>query len=414
MREIDMRISQLGIFTAGFALMIADAQAQTLPQGTILAWRPPFDAIDKVNGAIVFPKGWRQCDFGGPKPEARYLKGVAAKDYAMLFNSQDPTQEKLRGGSETHFHTARTGVSTLSHRKYHEDQQTVAADPDHRHEVTVDPTPNDPPYAAVIWLCAKGDQAVASFHSFGYGGNAITIARQGKTLAGEVPRSYAVCNESDRPAQVAFGPVGARQPSAPRNLGTIGKGECFGIDRPAFLRVNNAASDGVVHGIYYALRQGTFPKAGIRFKPGEPTAPISQTAARIPAYDVEERPFGCKQLPDASPLRKEFYAQCDLSLSRKGNYRLCFSDDHLVGAPENFAFGGQRLIVDRKLLSTGFIPPGNSSAFSRSSCIDLWDVDTAVALIWPPTAGDVHDPAKITAVKASVQTIGYQDDAGSK
>lgn len=403
------------LFVLAFGLPIT-ASGQTLPEGAIIAWRPPFDAIDAVKKTVDLPKGWQVCDFSGSEYPSVFLKGLQADDYAKAFNPSDPALSDLYGGAEEHSHPAQAGPANAIKNNLGEENETHAADSLHSHNITVGAASNDPPYAAVIWLCSKGDQAIADFTSYGYGGDRITLARQGTGFAKPMPRSYVVCNTGKVAMTIEFRSLSLQsqaQGGVEENA-TMEQGECVGMDSPAWLRVTNKPGKGEIFGQYYALKSGTFPKDGQRFTMTALDTGLRRAIAsgRMATYDVDETPVSCKELTNKSPLRKEFYSSCSITLPEKGNYRICFPKGFLVGAPDSYAFGGIRLIVDSKLIKSGFVgfPVNPSSAVPMGSCMDLWDVDAAIVLVWPANAspGSPHDPTKISEIRVSVRTIGHE------
>jgi hypothetical protein len=408
------RLAGLG-FLVTCALPFA-ATGQTMPEGTIIAWRPSLDAIDTAKKTVDLPKGWKVCEFSGSRSTSVYLKGFQAEDYAKAFDPADLALKGLYGGLAEHGHAASAGPATAIKNNLGEKNETHAADSLHSHAITVNPAPNDPPYAAVIWLCSKGDQAIANFTSYGYGGDKITLARAGKGYAAAMPRSYAVCNSGSAGIAIEFRSLSSRT-SAKDSVNdgdTIAQGECVGMDSPAWLRVSITKGGEVISGQFYALRAGTFPKDGRRFKLNALDSVLRQSigSGRVPTFDFDEAAAFCKELPKKSPLRKTFYSSCSIALPRKGNYRLCFPKGFAVGAPDNYAFGSIRLIVDPKLINSGFT--GNladpSSAAPMGSCMDLWDADAAIVLIAPANKSpdSPHDPTKISEIRASVRTLGYE------
>lgn len=399
-------------FLLAFGLPIA-ASAQTFPEGAIIAWRPPIDAIDPVKKTVDLPKGWRVCDFSGSDYPSVFLKGLQADDYAKAFDPTDPSLKGLYGGAEEHSHPAQAGPANAIKNNLGEENETHAADSLHSHNITVGAASNNPPYAAVIWLCSKGDQAIADFTSYGYGGDRITLARQGTGFAKSMLRSYAVCNTGKVAMTIEFRSLSLQSQGGVEDNATMEQGDCVGMDSPAWLRVTSKTG-GEIFGQYYALKSGTFPKDGQQFNMTALDTGLRRAIAsgRMATYDVDETPAPCKELTKKSPLRKDFYSTCSIALPKKGNYRICFPRDFLVGAPDSYAFGGIRLIVNSKLIKSGFvgIPVDPSSAVPMGSCMDLWDVDAAIVLIWPanPTPGSPHDPTKISEIRVSVRTLGYE------
>lgn len=396
---------------SGFAVTAA---AQSLPEGAMIAWRPPLDAIDTAKKTVDIPRGWKVCDFPGAQSPGLYLKGVSADAFAKAFNPQDPKQSGLYGGSTTHGHTVTMEPTITIEQDIDKGSNKNAAGAGHIHKAWTDAQSNDPPFATVIWLCAKGDQAVAEFSSYGYGGNRITVARQGSGFSGAVPRSYVVCNTGPAPTTIEFRALPSRATgSGVKDGETMLTGECVGMDQPAWLRVTSVTGKDDISGNYYALRAGVFPKEGFRFKLGELDATIRKSVAsgKVGVVDLDEAVAKCERLPEGSPLRKDFYSSCSVPLPGKGAYRLCFPKNFAIGAPDNYAFGNLRVIVDRKLIKSGFvgIPVDPSSAAPQGSCMDLWDVDAAIVLIWPAIGVPPSDPSAIQGARVSIKALGYAE-----
>lgn len=400
------------VTVSGFLIV---AQGHSLPEGSIIAWRPPLDAIDTTTKTVELPKGWQVCDFSGSAYPNVYLKGMSADDYAKAFDPADPTMKGLYGGAAEHAHPASADEANAIKTNLAEKNETHAADTHHSHKITVGAAPNDPPYAAVIWLCSKGDQSIAEFSSTGYGGDTITLARVGTGFVTPMPRSYAVCNTGPVTMRIWFRryPPLASATGGVEEGAFVEQGECVGMDKPAWLHVTRLPADGEISGQYYALRSGTFPKDGQRFKLNALDASLRRTiaSARTASSDIDEPSAICKELPNTSPLRKLFYSSCPIALPNKGNYRICFPKGFLVGAPDSYAFGAIWLIVDPQLIKSGFKKLDTKvigSAVPMGSCIDLWDVDAAIILIAPANPlQDSHDPSKITEARVQVRTLGY-------
>lgn len=384
--------------------------AQSLPRGTVIAWRPSIEDIDKASGTVQIPRGWDVCDLrSSVTPGSAYLKGVSVKEYVDTFDPQDPDSKAFHGGKPAHQHAVAIPGQTVDQRdqlRYGDGDQTHAANTFHGHSGTTSNEPNDPPYVKVIWLCAKADQPIAGWNSNDYGGDRITIARKGTGFSDPIERSYVACNAGPGVMTVEFRPLPTTNAAGGVEEGAkIEPGECVGMDRPTWLRVTSLTGGATtVEGVYYALRPGTFPKDGVKFRREQAQARLAG-ARPIGIRDLGEVKVDCVRLPASSPLRKDYYSSCKIPLPQKSDYRLCFPQNFVDQPEGKYAFGAIRLIVDSSLINKGFpqIGPDLRSAAVQNGCIDLWSTGEAVVLIAPADVAPPWDPKLVKSVRVSIR-----------
>lgn len=410
-RDLKAKVACLNVWME--RLRNAQSTQRLPPPGAMIAWRPPVDRIDTANATIRFPDGWGPCQMqGSVTPGSAYLKGVTPKEYLESFDPQDPSNIKagsqLYGGKQRHAHSVTIPGQTVDQRDdltHGEGDRTHAANSIHGHNGSTSSEPNDPPFAKVIWLCATGDPAIVAWSSYGYGGDPITIARNGLGYSDEIDRSYAVCNTGPVAMTVAFRPLSV---SSVDDNDKIEPGECVGMDRPSWLRVSSATGSNV-SGTYYAMLSGTFPKQGIKFKNDASQLRSLAIKGRRPIGGAEfsEEKVSCERLPDKSPLRNEYYSACKIPLTGRGSYRLCFPENFADQPDNHYAWGVLRLIVDSSIIDKGLPKPGPNprSAAPQRSCIDLWSVRHAIVLVAPPKLTVPWNPETIKSVRVSILNL---------
>ena len=135
------------------ACLSANAYAEDLPKGTVIAWVPPKEAVDEAAGKVKIPRGWKECEFNtdpAQKETGQFLYGGSVAVY--IDRMKKSGGDHMGGGRPTHAH----GVTISPHGKndnYDKGGNKDAADAHVQHTADVSNESHIPPYATVIWLC---------------------------------------------------------------------------------------------------------------------------------------------------------------------------------------------------------------------------------------------------------------------
>ncbi len=207
---------------------------------------------------------------------------------------------------------------------------------------------------------------MASFSTYGLGGDAVAIA---KAVDGAVPYSIRVCNRT--PKQDISVDLGA----SVRKLTT---GQCLEIDKPpqAFVR---AVMQVTTKGVYALFKPGTFPATP---HVGPPT--VVDNSARVQPGAFKSMTATCaKPAPGDPPVNAAYWGLCPMTELKGGkNYRVCFDDGYSnQGDGLEWYGGGLRVVTDSALMNKppqgGQLSPYDYMSAAPGGCRDMFGVKNA-------------------------------------